>query len=181
MSDRQDHGDGPMFSATKEGVTLRFSRDPDPGTESYLVVEAPGLLVLFPKDRADSKPPGVLPRIESTNRSDHDVQLRDAFQALGSRVPASVWSCSSNPQTEVVAGFSALEAQPSVRHDVAAYLAATPSVANAVQMLFTSLAMSARADWRSVPNEFRGVAARGWFLGDGFPRFLSWTAPFFAF
>jgi hypothetical protein len=181
MSNPQDHDDGPMFSATKEGVTLRFSRDPHPGAESYLVVEAPGLLVLFPKDRGDSEPSGVLSQIELTDRSDHDVQLRDAFKALGSRVPTSAWSRSSKPQTELVAGFRALEAQPSVRSDVAAHLAENPSVANAVQMLFTSLAMSARADWRSVPTEFRGVAARGWFLGRWIPTFLVLDGPILRF
>jgi hypothetical protein len=72
-------------------------------------------------------------------------------------------------------------AQPLVQQDVAAYLAENPSVANAVQMLFTSIAMSARADWRSVPAEFRRVAARGWFLGRWIPTFLVLDGPILRF
>jgi hypothetical protein len=87
MSNRDDPGDGPVFTASKDGVTLRFSRDPHPGTEGYLVVEGLGLLVLFPNNRGDSELPSVLHQIEVPDRSDHDAQLRDAFQALGSRVP----------------------------------------------------------------------------------------------
>jgi hypothetical protein len=48
-------------------------------------------------------------------------------------------------------------------------------------MLFTSIAMSARADWRSVPGEFRGVAARGWFLGRWVPTFLVLDGPILRF
>jgi hypothetical protein len=68
-----------------------------------------------------------------------------------------------------------------VRHDVAEYLEENPSVANAAEMLFTSIAMSARADWRSVPAEFRGVAARGWFLGRWIPTFLVLDGPILRF
>jgi hypothetical protein len=180
MSDHEYDGESTTISATKDGVTLRFSRDPHPGTESYLVVDAPGLLVLFPKDR-DPQPPRVPPPIEPADRSDHNDQLRQAFQALGSRVPASAWSCSSKPQSVLIAGFRTLEAQPLVQGDVAEYLAQNPSVANAAQMLFTSLAMSARADWRSAPVEFRRVAARGWFLGRWIPTFLILDGPILRF
>jgi len=169
-----------MFTATKQGLNIRLSRDPHPGTDGYLVVEAPGLLVLFPKDRS-SESVALVPLIDLSGRLDQDAQLRDAFAALGSRVPASSWSSSSKPQSELVAGFKALEAQPSVRHDAAVYLGEHPAVANAVQMLFTSLAMSARADWRSVPREFRGVAARGWFLGRWIPTFLVLDGPILRF
>jgi hypothetical protein len=183
MANRGDHNDsdGPMFSATKDGTTLHLSRDPHPGTQTYLVIEAPGLLMLFPKDCRDSEPSSELPEIEPAERPDHDAQLRYAFQVLGSRVPASVWSSSSKPQSDLVDGFRALAAQPSVRNDVAAYLAQNPSVGSAVQMLFTSLAMSARADWRSVPAQFRGVAARGGFLGRWIPTFLVLDGPVLRF
>jgi hypothetical protein len=181
MSKFQNPAAGPMFTAVKEGATLRFSRDPHPGTRDYLVVEGPGVLVLFPKDRGAPVPPLLRPEIEPADHADHDAQLRDAFQALGSRVPASVWSSSSKPQSELVAGFRALDAQPFVRHDVEEYLTENPAVANAVEMLFTSLAMSARADWRSVPAEFRGVAARGWFLGRWIPTFLVLDGPILRF
>ena len=48
---------------------------------------------------------------------------------------------------------------------------------NPVEMLFTSIAMSARADWRSGPAEHRGVLARGWFLGRWVPTFLILDGP----
>jgi hypothetical protein len=48
-------------------------------------------------------------------------------------------------------------------------------------MLFTSISMSARADWRAVPAEFRGVAARGWFLGRWIPTFLVLDGPILRF
>ncbi len=182
MSSLQDPGD-PMFNATKHGVNVRLSRDPHPGAAGYLVVEAPGMLVLFPKERGDSDTSvtGTLPQAERSDCSGYDAQLRDAFEALSSRVSRSVWSSSSKPQADLVAGFKALEAQLPVQQDVSAYLAEHPSVASAVQMLFTSLAMSARADWRSVPREFRGVAARGWFLGRWVPTFLVLDGPILRF
>jgi hypothetical protein len=109
MSNRQEHSDAPIFTATKVGVNVQFSRDPHPGTDTYLVIEAPGLLVLFPKDRGGSEPLDTLPQIEPLGGSDHDAVLRNAFDALGSRVTASAWSTSSKPKIELVAGFKALQ------------------------------------------------------------------------
>jgi hypothetical protein len=96
-------------------------------------------------------------------------------------VPESPWSRSEQPHTYLNAGFQALRNQISVREDVAAHLATNPSVANAAQMLLTSLAMSARADWRAVPGAHRGVAARGWFLGRWVPTFLVLDGPILRF
>jgi hypothetical protein len=109
MSNRQEHSDAPIFTATKVGVNVQFSRDLHPGTDTYLVIEAPGLLVLFPKDRGGSEPLDTLPQIEPLGGSDHDAVLRNAFDALGSRVTASAWSTSSKPKIELVAGFKALQ------------------------------------------------------------------------
>lgn len=44
-------------------------------------------------------------------------------------------------------------------------------------MLFTSLAMAARARWDDAPEEMRGVVARGWFLGRWIPTFLIVDGP----
>jgi hypothetical protein len=181
MSNHENNSDGPVFTATKNGTDVRLSRDPHPGTDGYLVIDTPGLLVLFPKSRGDSEPLRIPPEIEFSDRSDHDAQLRSAFDSLGSRVAPSAWASSSKPHADLLAGFKVLEAQPLVRHDVTTYLAEHPAVANAVQMLFTSIAMSARADWRSVPSEFRGVAARGWFLGRWIPTFLVLDGPILRF
>ncbi|MDC0711629.1 hypothetical protein POL68_24385 [Stigmatella sp. ncwal1] len=40
----------PVFEARKTGATLELERAPHPSTTRYLAIEAPGLLVLFPKD-----------------------------------------------------------------------------------------------------------------------------------
>lgn len=44
-------------------------------------------------------------------------------------------------------------------------------------MFFTFIAMAARAKWQDVPEHFRGVAARGWFLGRWIPTFLIIDGP----
>lgn len=177
----QEDDNEQTFSATKKGCTVRLSRDPHPDADGYLVVEAPGLLVLFPKERTEPKEASLDRKSKEVEHRDRDAQLRDAFLTLGSRVPPSVWSQSAKPHSELVAGFRYLAEQPSVHQDVTAYLDEDPSVANSAQMLFTSLAMSARADWRSVPAEFRGVAARGWFLGRWIPTFLVLDGPILQF
>jgi hypothetical protein len=173
--------DEPMFSATKRGRNIQLSRDPHPDADGYLVVEAPGLLVLFSKERTESKEATRNHGPKKVERSDRDAQLRDAFLTLGSRVTSSLWSQSAKPHSELIAGFRALAEQPSVQQDVTEYLDEEPSVANSTQMLFTSLAMSTRADWRSVSAEFRGVAARGWFLGRWIPTFLVLDGPILEF
>jgi hypothetical protein len=48
-------------------------------------------------------------------------------------------------------------------------------------MLFTSISMSARADWRSAPPRVPGVVARGWFLGRWLPTFLVLDGPILRF
>jgi hypothetical protein len=158
-----------------------LSRDPDPGTDSYLVIETDGLLVFFPERKRSISPAAVSPAPFGRNSTDHDEQLRRAFGALTSRVPQSTWSRSTEPQTHLNAGFQTLRAQPAVAEDVAAHLKSNPSVASAAEMLFTSLAMSARADWRAVPEPHRGVAARGWFLGRWVPTFLVLDGPILRF
>ena len=77
--------------------------------------------------------------------------------------------------------FDDLYSQTDVRADVSSYLGRNPSVGSAVEMLFTSIAMSARADWRATPVSVRGVAARGWFLGRWIPTFLVLDGPMMRF
>ncbi len=166
---------------TKSGKTLHLSRDPDPDTHGYFVVEAEGMLVLFPEKGHSMSATLASSLPASRSSTDHDVQLRDAFAALTSRVTQSTWSRSTDPHAHLNAGFQTLRAQPAVAEDVAAYLKSNPSVASAAEMLFTSLAMSARADWRAVPEPHRGVAARGWFLGRWVPTFLVLDGPILRF
>jgi hypothetical protein len=44
-------------------------------------------------------------------------------------------------------------------------------------MLFTIMAMAARARWQDAPEPSRGIAARGWFLSRWFPTFLIIDGP----
>jgi hypothetical protein len=176
-----DRDAGPFSSASKTGRTVHLSWDPDPGTGSYFVVEAEGLLVLFPERKQQSASAPDPPPPSSRGAIDHNAQLQDAFAALKSRVPPSPWSHSIEPRTYLNAGFRSLQAQQAVAEDIATYLKTNPSVMSAADMLFTSLAMSARADWRAVPEPHRGVAARGWFLGRWVPTFLVLDGPILRF
>lgn len=76
---RDDRSEGSVFTATKRGMDVRLSRDPHPGTDGYLVVEAPGLLVLFQNDRSHSQSK-MAPLHTQASERDHDAQLRVAFQ-----------------------------------------------------------------------------------------------------
>jgi len=172
-----DTADGPIFSATKTGAVVEFTRDPHPGTDRYLVIEAPGLLVLFPEEKPRQDPVESLPSEPSSDRPDRDAQLRHAFGVLRNRVPASAWTSSLHPYTNLTDDFCRLQGQTAVREDVSAYLLANSSVRSAIEMLFTSIAMSARADWRAAPESMRGVVARGWFLGRWVPTFLVLDGP----
>ena len=51
------------------------------------------------------------------------------------------------------------------------------AVRRAFEMLFTIIAMAARARWHDTPEPFRGIAARGWFLGRWIPTFLIIDGP----
>jgi hypothetical protein len=126
MSHPKNQSDGPVFTATKDGASLRLSRDPHPDASGYTLVEAPGLLVLFPIERGSSRPSVPLAQVEPSAHSGHDAQLRDAFDALGSRVAPSAWSSSPKPQTELAAGFRSLAAQAPVREDVASLFGGAP-------------------------------------------------------
>jgi hypothetical protein len=182
MDEPDDTADGPIFSATKKGAVVEFARDPHPGTDRYLVMEAPGLLVLIPHDKRGPQAsvesvPSALP----ADRPDRDAHLRRAFGVLRDRISASVWTSSLHPFVDLTNEFRRLEGQASVREDVSAYLRANSSVCNAVEMLFTSIAMSARADWRAAPESMRSVVARGWFLGRWVPTFLVLDGPILRF
>jgi hypothetical protein len=174
---REETEDGPVFVAKKNGRSVEFSKDPHPGTDQYLVIEAPDVLVLFPRSTDPAVPPIRAHSSPSTDHPDRDAHLRRAFSTLATRVSPSLWVSSTQPYTDLVNSFRALHEQDPVRTDVAAYLATNPSVGSAVEMLFTSIAMSARADWQAVPASMRGVAARGWFLGRWVPTFLVLDGP----
>jgi hypothetical protein len=57
------------------------------------------------------------------------------------------------------------------------YLSSRTIVRRAVSSFYTFIAMAARARWDQAPEEHRGVAARGWFLGRWLPTFLIIDGP----
>jgi hypothetical protein len=175
--------DSPVFTVVKKGHVLEMPRDPHPEASQYTAIETPGMLVLFVKEDDVLLSGGEVKDEEefSDENPDRDAHLRRAFTALGSRVKSSTWTSSSKPYSEMIAAFRDIYLQDDVRADVSAYLASNPSVGSAVEMLFTSIAMSARADWRAAPASMRGVAARGWFLGRWIPTFLVLDGPIMRF
>jgi hypothetical protein len=149
-----------------------------------MAIEAPGMLVLFAKE--NNNPPragdeAVAAAVQPREKPDRDSHLRSAFAALNSRIASSPWTSSNQPYSDMVAAFDVLYSQTDVHADVSTYLGRNPSVDSAVEMLFTSVAMSARADWRATPVSVRGVAARGWFLGRWVPTFLVLDGPIMRF
>lgn len=180
-----DEEDGrPVFTVTKKGRLLELSRDLHLESDRYMAIEAPGMLVLFAKENDTPPRTGhepVAPAVHSREEPDRDSHLRRAFAALSSRITPSPWTSSNQPYTDMVTTFDDLYSQNDVRVDVSTYLGENPSVGSAVEMLFTSVAMSARADWRAAPVSVRGVVARGWFLGRWVPTFLVLDGPILRF
>ncbi|MBM3783511.1 MAG: hypothetical protein FJW30_04075 [Acidobacteria bacterium] len=179
-----DEAGSPVFTVTKKGRLLELPRDTHPQSDRYMAIEAPGMLVLFANE--DNGPvlaenEAAAPAGHPRHEPDRDAQLRRAFTALSSRVSSSAWTSSDQPYTVLMTAFDDLYAQTDVRADVSSYLGRNPSVGSAVEMLFTSIAMSARADWRATPVSVRGVAARGWFLGRWIPTFLVLDGPIMRF
>lgn len=173
-----------VFTVTKKGRLLELPRDPHPDSDRYMAIEAPGMLVLFAKE--GNRPPladdeAVAAAVQPRQEPDRNSHLQRAFVALSSRIASSPWTSSDQPYSAMVTAFGDLYSQTDVRADVCTYLGQNPSVASAVEMLFTSVAMSARADWRATPDSVRGVAARGWFLGRWIPTFLVLDGPIMRF
>lgn len=142
------------------------------------------MIVLFAKE--DNKPPladdeMIPPPLQHLQEPDRNSHLQRAFAALNSRIASSPWTSSNQPYSAMITAFDELYSQANVRADVSTYLGQNPSVGSAVEMLFTSVAMSARADWRATPASMRGVAARGWFLGRWIPTFLVLDGPIMRF
>lgn len=173
-----------VLSAKKKGCVIELSEDPHPWVDEYTAVPAPGLLVLFAKeyDGQSSDQDRARDRIGMpTETPDRDAHLRRAFLSLASRIPVSIWTSSAQPYGDMLSEFENLYSQEDVRHDINSYVNNNPSVRCAVEMLFTAMSMSARADWRTTPVSVRGVAARGWFLGRWIPTFLVLDGPIMRF
>src|SRR5712692_5100322 len=106
-----------------------------------------------------------------------DLILGDAFRQLKARGIGSAWGSAAQPFTELNAECLRLTSDTAFRGELASYFRAHTMVRRAVQMLFTSVAMAARAQWKDAPEAIRPVAARGWFLGRWIPTFLIIDGP----
>lgn len=171
---------GTLFEASKNGRIIEFDRDPAPDTSQYFAIDGGGFLVMFPKDGTPRLPPTNADQ-EDLPLPNRDEHLRGAFTAIAGRVRSSQWTASSAPFTELLTSLKALAQQQEVAEDVAAHLGSDPSVENAIEMLYTSISMSARAKWDLAPASIRGVVARGWFLGRWLPTFLVLDGPILRF
>lgn len=103
--------------------------------------------------------------------------LRTAFLRLSGRVASSAWATSLAPYSQLRDECLGLLADEGFREKLRTYLANHAAVRRAFEMFFTLIAMAARAKWQDAPEHFRGIAARGWFLGRWIPTFLIIDGP----
>src|SRR5262249_1252737 len=97
--DEPSETESPLFEATKVGVRIDLKRDPDADTRKYMVIEGPGMLVLFPRDgRAVNETPAHLGASRTKppprDNPDRDAHFLNAFQVLNRRVALSSWTAS---------------------------------------------------------------------------------------
>ncbi len=109
--------------------------------------------------------------------TEKDKILRNAFSKLEAKGISSKWSNSSYPFTDLYEECLLLMDDHSFRKELDDYLENHKIIAHATEMFFTQISMSARADWRDVPEEIRTITARGWFLGRWLPTFLIIDGP----
>lgn len=166
----------------KQGAILTLPSDPDPSCNEYfLMPPLGGILVLLPKGTQSAIPAGP-PDCDSADPDiggprDRNAILRRAFADLQPLVGQSLWTQATNPVDDLLKDCQSVAAQPVVFQQVQDYLSQWPIVRHSAEMLFTAISMSARAQWRAAPSQFRGLAARGWFLGRWVPTFLLVDGP----
>jgi len=85
---------------------------------------------------------------------------------------ASPWATSAAPFSQLREECRGLLADEGFGDALRGYLGNHAAVRRAFEMFFTFIAMAASAKWQDAPEQFRGVAARGWFLGRWIPTFL---------
>ena len=106
-----------------------------------------------------------------------DAMLQTAFAKLSARVSSSIWTTSPSPYSQLRDECLGLVADGAFVTALRTYLARRAAVRRAFEMFFTFIAMAARAQWKDAPEHFRGIAARGWFLGRWIPTFLIIDGP----
>lgn len=109
--------------------------------------------------------------------TDKDAMLKAAFLRLSARVPSSPWASSVAPFSQLRDECLGLLTDEEFGATLRTYLANHAAVRRSFEMFFTFIAMASRAKWQEVPERFRGIAARGWFLGRWIPTFLIVDGP----
>ena len=115
--------------------------------------------------------------LEQWSEQDKDKLLLKAFRDLEPRGFKSVWAKSASPFTELRNECESLMHNESFAKSIDEYLRLRSILRRSVEMFFTYIAMSARADWKKVPDAIRPITARGWFLGRWLPTFLVIDGP----
>ncbi len=111
------------------------------------------------------------------SEQEKDQVLRRAFRDLESRGIRSEWAKSSSPFTQLRNECKNLMHDEVFAKSVEDYLRVRSILRRSVEMFFTYIAMSARANWENVLPSIRPVTARGWFLGRWLPTFLIIDGP----
>jgi hypothetical protein len=106
-----------------------------------------------------------------------DAQLREVLAKLHARGVRSKWTTSTQPFTGLWNECAMLVQDAEFCKELDDYLRVRTTIPRAVEMLFTTVAMAATADWKSAPEEYRGIGARGWFIGRWLPTFLIIDGP----
>lgn len=111
------------------------------------------------------------------DKYDKDEILKRAFSRLASRGIASSWSNTPNPFSDLHNECCQLMQDQAFVQDLQGYLRSRTIISRAITMFFTQVALAASTDWSTAPVRYRGVAARGWFLGRWIPTFLIIDGP----
>jgi hypothetical protein len=111
------------------------------------------------------------------SEQEKDQLLTRAFQDLELRGIKSDWAKSPSPFAQLRNECNGLMGDEVFARTVKEYLRARSILRRSVEMFFTYIAMSARANWENVPESIRPVTARGWFLGRWLPTFLIIDGP----
>jgi hypothetical protein len=106
-----------------------------------------------------------------------DLQLHIAFEELRTLGVVSAWTNSPTPYTSLRSECQRLMKDRGFTAEMSGFLESRGMLGRSVQMFFTLIAMTARADWRTGPESIRSVLARGWFLGRWIPTFLIIDGP----
>lgn len=114
---------------------------------------------------------------EYWSEQDKDKLLLQAFRNLEARGIKSELAKSATPFTQLRNECECVMRSESFAKSVKEYLRVRSILRRSLEMFFTYIAMSARANWENVPPAIQPITARGWFLGRWLPTFLVVDGP----